>query len=181
MFKPLRFATLLLALAGCHKADDSPRIDFGPGVGFSYRDGYNLPVGFQDPTDWTTDATWNAQETGLFPELSLTLNAPQPSNAIEATYIYPNPAQTSTWGFASRQTAAGTRPDFTVAAVLVGADYQPIMRIPHGTSAQGHFTAGFDYAKLGMQPNTLYRLYYVLYDSGGLLYKGHGDIRYEKP
>jgi len=177
----LRLTTLLLVLAGCHKANDSPRIDFGPGAGFSYRDGHNLPVGFQDPTDWATDATWNEQETGLFPELSLTLNAAQPGNAIEFTYLYPNPAQTSSWGFTSRQTTAGTRPDFTVAAVLVGTDYQPLTRIAHGTSTNGYFTASFDYAKLGMQPNTLYRLYYVLYNSGGLLYKGHGDIRYEKP
>lgn len=172
---------LLAALAGCHKSADEPRIDFGPGAGFSYRDGSNLPMGLQDPTDWTTDATWTDQEIKLFPELSLTLNAAQPAGAIEYTYLYPNPAQTSTWGFTSRQTAAGARPDFTVAAVLVAADYQLIQRLPHGISSNGYFAASFDYAKLGMQPNTLYRLYYVLYNTSGLLYKGHGDLRYEKP
>ena len=181
MRKPLLFATLVLALAACKSKSNSPSIDFGAGDGFSYRDGYNLPAGPQDPTDWTTDATWNEQEVKLFPELSLSLNVPQPAGFVEFTYLYPNPAWTSSWGFTSRQTTTGIRPDFTVAAVLVGADYQIVQRLMHTTSNKGYFAAGFDYAKLSMQSNTLYRLYYVLYNNSGLLYKGHGDIRYDKP
>jgi hypothetical protein len=182
MGKSLLFVTLMLALAACKdKSNNSPGIDFGPGDGFSYRDGSNYPTGVQDPTDWTTDVTWTEQEKALFPELSFNLNTGQPAGFIESNYLYPNPAQASTWGFSSRQTSAGMRPDFTVAAVVVGADYQIIQRLPHSTSNNGSFRASFDYAKLGMQPSTLYRLYYVLYNTTGLLYKGHGDIRYDKP
>ncbi|MBD2767327.1 hypothetical protein IC235_05420 [Hymenobacter sp. BT664] len=35
-----------------------------------------------------------------------------------------------------------------------------------------------DYAQSGLRPNELYRLYYVLYNNGMLLHKGHGDVRY---
>lgn len=170
----------LLGLAACHKSAEKPRIDFGPGTGFSYRDGSNFPVGQQDPSDWTSDATWNTEEINLFPDLKLTLNDPQPARFIRDTYLYPNPAPTATWGLASTATTNGTRPDFMVTAVLVGADYQVIQRIAPTSSAKGEFKVAFDYAKLGLQPGTLYRLYYVLYDADGLLYKGHGDLSYQQ-
>ena len=42
----------LLALASCKKDRDRPaEIDFGPGEGISYRDGFNLSAGPADPTD----------------------------------------------------------------------------------------------------------------------------------
>lgn len=170
----------LLGLAACHKSAEKPRIDFGPGTGFSYRDGSNFPAGQQDPSDWTSDATWNPEEINLFPALKLNLNAPQPARSIEHTYLYPNPAPTAVLGFASAKTASGTRPDFMVTAVLVGADYQVLQRIAPTSSAKGEFEAAFDYAGLGLQPGTLYRLYYVLYDASGLLYKGHGDLSYQQ-
>lgn len=180
MRKYLFLSTLTLGLAACHKSADSPRIDFGPGTGFSYRDGSNQPVGKQDPTDWTSDATWNEQEISLFPASKLDLNATQPANFIAYAYLYPNPAHASTWGFASKQTAANTQPDFTVTAVLVGADYQVIQRVAPTNSSKGAFQIAFDYDKLGLKPGSLYRIYYVLYDASGLLYKGHGDLLYQQ-
>jgi hypothetical protein len=176
MPKRLLLPMLLLGLAACHNSADSPRIDFGPGDGFSYRDGNNLPAGKQDPTDWTSDATWSEQEIKLFPDVKLNLNAAQPANFIESSYLYPNPARASIWGFSSKQTAPNTQPDFTVAAVLVGANYQVIQRVAPTSSSKGAFRAAFDYDKLGLQPGSLYRIYYVLYDASGLLYKGHGDL-----
>jgi hypothetical protein len=181
MLHRLLLPALLLALAACnHKSTDSPRIDFGPGTGFSYRDGSNIPAGAQDPTDWASDATWQSPETALFPDIKFNLNAAQPAGFVEFAYLYPNPSRASTWGFTSKETAPNIRPDFTVTAVLVGADYQVIQRIAPNSSNKGNFAISFDYSQLSLQPGSLYRIYYVLYDANGLLYKGHGDFLYKQ-
>jgi hypothetical protein len=175
----LLFGSWLL-LTACHKADDSPSIDFGPGEGISYRDGYNLPAGVQDPTDWTADAIWNAQEQALFSELSLSLDGkPQTGFFYELT-IFPNPGAIATWGLQSQLPVGSPDSDFAAVAVLVDRSYKVMKRFPRGNSANGAYALSLDYAKLGLNPGERYRLYYVLSNNKGLICKGHGDILYKK-
>jgi len=162
-----------LALADCHKADNSPTIDFGASDGISNRDANGMKNGNQDPTDWTSDATWNEQETALFSELSITLNSPQQSNLIAFTYTYPNPSAQANWILRTNSSAV----KYTMTAALVNRNYQLVKRLENNNFTGGHIYA-FDYAQLGMNPNETYRLYYVLFNNAGLLYKGHGDIHY---
>lgn len=170
----LLFAALL-ALAACHKKDESPTLDFGAGEGISYRSSNGMANGAQDPTDWTSDATWNEQETALFPELSFALNSPQPPNFLAFTYAYPNPGAQANWILRTNSSAVS----YTVTAVLVNQNYQVVKRLEHGNFTGGHVYA-FDYAQLGLNPDGTYRLYYVLFSNAGLLYKGHGDVRYNQ-
>ncbi|MVN78221.1 hypothetical protein GO988_17975 [Hymenobacter sp. HMF4947] len=165
----------LLVLAACHKKDTSPTLDFGPDDGISYRSNNGMANGAQDPTDWTSDATWNEQETALFPELSIALNSPQQPTLVGFTYTYPNPASRANWILQTN----GSAVSYTVTAVLVNRTYQVVKRLEHGNFTGGHVYA-FDYAQLGLNPNETYRLYYVLFNNNGLLYKGHGDIRYNQ-
>ncbi|WP_191906484.1 hypothetical protein [Hymenobacter baengnokdamensis] len=168
----------MLALASCHKSSQSPSFDFGLGDGFSHRDSQNLPNGSQDPTDWTTDATWNAQEKALFSDLGISLDSPQQPDFIDYTAVYSNPATNATWLVQSKQAYGAVPPNFLAAAVIVRSNYQLVLRLPQRPASKGSLGFVFDYAKLGLQPGEMARLYYVLFDTSGLLYKGHGDIRF---
>lgn len=165
--------TITLVLVACQKSATSPTLDFGAGEGISFRSSNGMPNGAQDPTDWTTDAVWNEQETTLFLELSISLNSPQQPNLITSAYTYPNPAKQAIW---SVQTSA-TSVAYTVTAVLVDSKYQIIKRFGHGFHTGGHNYL-LDYAQLGLNPNETYRLYYVMFNNNGLVCKGHGDVRY---
>ena len=84
---------ILLALAGlataCHKDDAEPTIDFGPNNGFTVRLGNNMPGAQIDPTDWTSDPSWNTKEQALFAKLNLPLAAPQLAAGTLETTTYP--------------------------------------------------------------------------------------------
>ena len=171
-----------LALTACHKADDSPSIDFGANDGISNRDASGMKNGSQDPTDWTSDATWNAQERALFSELtngflSIDLEGVQQPSLFDYTYVYPNPATKARWQFQTKSVPGSLTVSYFVKAVLVDKHYQVISRLGPNSFPSG-YAAELDYAQLGMHSGELYRLYYVCYNSNGLLYKGHGDIRY---
>lgn len=176
-----RFLPILLlsALLGCSKSDSNPIMDFGEGEGISYRTPNNTPVGPQDPTDWTSDATWTERECNLFPELSFDLNGPQQPATIAYTSVYSNPAQVSTahWTIQTRRTSGGGAADYTTRAVIVNRKYEVLTKLGPNSFTVGQVYS-LDYAGIGMQPNELYRLYYVVYGTSGLIYKGHGDIRY---
>ncbi|GAB3637114.1 hypothetical protein GCM10027422_27040 [Hymenobacter arcticus] len=180
MRKLVLFATLFSSLAACHKSDDGPSLDFGAGDGFSYRDGSNYPAGAQDPTDWTTDATWSEQEKALFADAKFDLNAAQTTDFTQSNWLYPNPAAQSSWLVNARKNAAGGNAPFTWMAVIVRGDFQVAQRFPAAEAPSGYIGRGFDYAQLGLHPGERYRLYYVFYNNAGLLCKGHGDIRYDK-
>lgn len=168
----LLFAALL-TLVACHKKDDSPTLDFGADEGISYRSSNGMANGAQDPTDWTSDATWNEQETALFGELSISLTSPQQPNLISFNYVYPNPAKQANWILRTNTSSTS----YTLAAVLVNQKYQVIKRFDHGYFTGGHLFA-LDYAQLGLNPNETYRIYYVVFNNNGLVCKGHGDVRY---
>jgi hypothetical protein len=171
----------MAALFGCSKSDSNPEIYFGEGEGISCRTSNNMRIGPQDPTDWTSDATWSERERNLFPELSFNLNGPQQPALIAYTSAYSNPAQVSiaSWTFQINRTSSGGPANYIGRAVIVNRKYEILTKL-----GPNDFTLGqqymLDYARIGMQPNELYRLYSVVYDASGLVYKGHGDVRYSR-
>ncbi|MDQ2771272.1 MAG: hypothetical protein M3Y54_12320 [Bacteroidota bacterium] len=172
---------LLSTLLGCSKSDSNPIIDFGEGEGITYRSANNLPVGPQDPTDWTSDAVWNKQERALFPEFSFDLNGSQQPNLVFCTPTYPNPSVGwAHWTAYSPRPTSGPTTTYSVRAVLVNRKYQTVLRLGPADFNSGNtgITFNLDYIGAGVSTNELYRLYYVMYNANGLVYKGHGDIRY---
>ena len=180
MRKPLLLATLCLGLAGCkHQETEPPTIDFGPGDGFSHVDAGARANGTQDPSDWTSDATWNEQEKALFPKLSFELNGAQRPNLFVYANAYPNPGASAIWRVEGENKATSLAVSYSAKLVLVNRAYEVLMQQGPLTFPSG-YAVGLDYAQLGLQPGERYRLYYVLYNSDGLVCKGHGDIRYDK-
>jgi len=181
MRKPLLFAALLLAQAACKgKSDEaSPAVDFGAGDGFSHLDASARPNGTQDPTDWTSDATWNEQEKALFPKTSFDLNGAQRTALFMYANVYPNPGATAIYRVEATNKNTSITVGYSVKLVLVDKNYKVLMQqgplsFPYG------YAVALDYGQLGLQPTERYRLYYVLYDNDGLVCKGHGDVRYDK-
>lgn len=177
-----RFLSIFLfsALLGCSKSDSNPIMDFGEGDGISYRTPNNTPYGSQDPTDWTSDGEWNKQERALFADLGFDLNGPQQSGLIGVSAAYPNPsAGQANWFLNAQRSAGGTVASYSVRALLVNRQYQ-IMRQLGPTDFISGIQFSIDYIGAGLSPNELYRLYYVVYNANGLVYKGHGDVRYSR-
>jgi len=164
---------LLVALLGCSKSDSNPIIDFGPNDGISYRSVSNMSSGTQDPTDWTIDGDWNAQEQNLFASLGVNLNtSPQGS----ATYIggaFPNPATSAVnFGYQTPGTALSK-------IVLVDNTYQVVATFDGPTTASTSYAIMLNLNNGNYKKGQRYRLYYVLYNGTALYFKGHGDIRVE--
>ena len=174
-FLPILFLATLL---GCSKSDSNPIMDFGEGEGITYRDGSNFPVGPNDPTDWTSDGEWNKQERALFADLGFDLNSTQQPAAPIYTTAYPNPAMGSSasWTVQTQRVNNGAV-GYTVSAVLVDRTYHVRQRFGPQGFVTG-YTYMFNYVQLGLSTNELYRIYYVVYNTSGLVYKGHGDVRY---
>jgi len=166
-----------LACGGCAKDDTGASsffVHFGPGEGFSYRTGNNLPFGSQDPTDWTLDDKWSVTEQRLFAALPLSLNA-EPQGLSQRSRIgfggYPNPAVSALSFFYVAPVA--------VECQFIVVDNQFRVITAGNTPApapQTSFVLNLSkYARI--QPGQLYRLYYVLYTGTTLYYKGHGDFK----
>jgi hypothetical protein len=170
---------LLPTLWSCSTSDTNPIVDFGEGEGITYRNGQNFPVGPHDYTDWTTDDTWNKPERALFADVNVDLNGAQRTELFGETTVFPNPSENGlvTWYVWPRNR---TNPNqLTLRAVLVNRQYQPLLRIGPLPLATNGLAATLNYPKAGLSPRELYRLYYVATDASGLVYKGHGDVRYE--
>ena len=111
-FLPILF---LAALLGCSKSDSNPSIDFGPNDGISYRNASNMPSGTQDPTDWTIDGDWNAQEQKLFASLGANLNTSPQGSATYITRVADySPAWSREWA-KMKSTSLSTKPAAVVA------------------------------------------------------------------
>ena len=174
-FLPLLFLTTLL---GCSKSDSNPIMDFGEGEGITYRTSSNFPGGPSDPTDWTSDGEWNKQERALFADLGFDLNAPQQPGLVSSSPAYPNPsADQANWSLIAQRPAGGNAVAYSVRALLVNRQYK-IMRQLGPTDFVNGIQFSVDYIGAGLGYNELYRLYYVVYNASGLVYKGHGDVRY---
>lgn len=181
MRKPLLLGALL-TLAACGKKDNpaTPTIDFGPGDGLTHRDANALPNGQQDPTDWTTDATWNERELALFADLGLNLNGAQQPEGISSFYVYPNPAaRFASWSFQTQRNANGSVAVYSLHTVIVDRNYKPLYHHRAANIILSHQML-LDYASLSLRPNETYRAYYVVTNESGFVYKGHGDVRYNQ-
>ena len=173
-----RFLPLLLltTLLGCSKSDSNPIVDFGEGEGITYRTSQNIPYGPHDPTDWTSDGDWNQRERALFADLNLDLNGAQRPDLAISDAAYPNPAAgAAIWGLSSR--IAGSTTTYSVRALLVDRKYRPLLQLGPTTFSNG-IRFSLNYRGAGLGSNELCRLYYVVYNTSGLVYKGHGDVRY---
>ncbi len=179
---------LLLALAGlataCHKDNQEPTIDFGPNGGFTARDGANLRTGQIDPTDWTSDPSWNATERSLFAKLNLPLDAPQLAAGTWETTVYPNPSNRDvgcTFSITPNPSSTTLPTGNTrVSMVIVNATYKVELAFDHELQANSlMLMPRLDPVKYS--PPTFYRLYYVIYEPGKqVYYRGHGDLKFEK-
>ena len=182
VFYQCRTALLLLSaaliLSNCSKSESDASsglfVNFGPGEGFSYRTGNNLPAGYEDPTDWQLDGQWNTREAGLFNALGLDVNAtPQLGpNSSPQTYFtaYPNPCLGAFhFGYAT------SAPVFCK-AVVVNRFYQPLNEFA-SPRVSTRLDFSVNVAGQGFKPGSLYRVYYVLYNGTTLYGKGHGDIK----
>jgi hypothetical protein len=164
---------ILLCAFQCERPYEGPDIDFGPGPGITYRDAQGRLLRPEDPTDWTSDATWNEQELNKFAFPNLVLNGPQQPSAVSQSLAYPNPGQAGQvkWRFKLSPTAPCP---CRVYAQLVSKRYTEAdvytAELAAGDSLQ--------FAPKAYDPNQLFRLYYIVSNASGLLYKGHGDLRF---
>lgn len=185
MFKNLLALLLLAGLAtACHKDDQGPTIDFGPNGGFTVRTASNLPTGQLDPTDWTSDANWNATERALFAKLNLPLTAPQMAAGTWETTVYPNPSNRDngcTFSITPSPNSTTLPTGNTrMRMVIVNANYKIELEFDHELQANG-LTVMPRLDPVKYSPPTLYRLYYVIYEPGKqVYYRGHGDLKFEK-
>ena len=163
----------LLCAFQCERQYEGPDIDFGPGAGITYRDAQGKQFRASDPTDWTSDSIWNEQELNRFAFPTLTLNGPQQPDAVSQSLAYPNPGPVgqAKWHFKLSPTAPCP---CHVYAQLVSKRYTEADTYVADLAAGDSLQFAPKVYELG-QP---YRLYYILYNAKGLLYKGHGDMRF---
>ena len=164
------------ALLGCSKSDSNPIMVSGMALPAAITRIIRLAPA--TPTNWASDGEWNKKERALFADLGFDLNGPQQPAAINRISVYHNPAQGS---FAKltieTQRLASGAAGYTFSAVLVDRNYRALPRLGPNGGVSG-FTYAFDYRGWSLSPNELYRFYYVAYSASGLIYKGHGDMRY---
>ncbi|QDA60780.1 hypothetical protein [Hymenobacter jejuensis] len=165
---------LLLALALLTTCAE--KIDFGPDAGITYRDAHNYPHG-DDPTDWTSDGSWNKKEKALFSfATKIELNGSQLGGLTNMSF-FPNPVAAGGAGqfhFDSKMTAIKAK------LVFVDQQYKVIQNQEIAIDAPRlSFMQAFPPDKFSS--GHVYRMYYAFYGADGTLYqKGHGDIKIDK-
>ncbi|QJX46092.1 hypothetical protein HMJ29_03705 [Hymenobacter taeanensis] len=173
MKKRIFSACLLASVTACDKKDAKPTIDFGPHDGITQRDASNRLYGTIDTTDWTADETWTKEEQKLF-TVPFNLNAPFPLR-IQPREFFPNPTTTKkgAYGFYGIPNGA------TWSMVFVDKNYKVVEKLEYGPFSVSEVLFGFDFPADKFQPNTTYRVYYLIYQKApAILYlKGHGDIK----
>ncbi|MVN78076.1 hypothetical protein GO988_17235 [Hymenobacter sp. HMF4947] len=182
---------LLLALGACKEEVTSvpapiptpvPAIDFGANDGYTGWDATRALTNPTDPTDWTTDATWNSAEMGLFAENNLDFSQPQlPASTWEVS-AYPNPVviggKTQLSALLRDTDLAIPSSQLRILYTLVDAHYTAL---EYGLrdSVLKRFGVSILYPANKFSGGTLYRMYYVIYNTNNrqVYYKGHGDIK----
>jgi len=157
-----------LLLGNCSKKDTSPTIDFGPGQGFSPRTSSNMSAGTQDPTDWTVDGDWNAQEQALFSDLPVAVNGTATGSFTGSAY--PNPVVmvvAFTYNIPGKASCK---------LIIVDKAYRVILESGPSAAAAGQ-QYQLNLSNSAFQKGQLYRMYYLLYNGTTLYIKGHGDIK----
>jgi len=167
---PLAAISLLLCAFQCERQYEGPDIDFGPDAGLTYRDAQGRLLRPADPTDWTSDATWNEQELRTLPGAT---NGPQQPGAVSQSLAYPNAGRVGQVSWYFKLSATAPCP-CRVYAQLVNKRYSEAdvytADLAAGDSLQ--------FAPKVYDTGQRYRLYYLLSNATGLLYKGHGDLRF---
>ncbi|TYZ09673.1 hypothetical protein FY528_10570 [Hymenobacter lutimineralis] len=164
------FCLCALVLSACKSNDSSPTIDFGPYGGISMRDVNNSSMSTPDPTDWTLDGRWNAQERSLFHDLGIDLNATA-TGTVPYMSAYPNPATTQTTFH------YGTPVAVTCSFVVVDEKYAVVAPRQDFTTPSCSLSTQLDISGSAFRQGQRYRLYYVFRNGSALYYKGHGDIQ----
>ena len=173
----LPIACLLLCAFQCNKEYEGPDVYFGPGESITHRDAQGRPNGPQDPDDWTSDATWSGEELNKFAVIDrgsfLPLNGPQQLATVGHTEAFPNPTLTgeATWRI---QLSPAAPCPCLVQWVYVSRRYTEIDRGSDSLQAGDSLRVPLRTSN----PGQLYRLYYLISNAQGLLYKGHGDVRH---
>jgi hypothetical protein len=182
--KALALFFLSLALGACSKDTTAPGIDFGADNGYTIRDSRGILTYAADPTDWTNDAMWNRSETGLFSKYNLPLDKSSTLANGWNIITYPNPiseggrnillAQFNQLGAAIPAGAGELR----MAYAIVDANYT-LQAEADVISSRNSFNIALQYDAAKFHANTLYRIYYVMYDDTNktVYYKGHGDVK----
>lgn len=184
MRKPLTFVTLLLAATACSKDKTEPSIDFGPNGGFTPRYSNAMSAGPEDPTDWTSDASWNEKEQKLFASLQLPMTGSQVGVNDWGTDFFSNPCAASAdgrlhMGYMRNMLIVPTNE--RASFVIVDAHYKVLDTFDYSLYNSPYsrgvaFQLHFDPTKY--LSNKLYRVYYVMYIPGQqVYYRGHGDIK----
>lgn len=170
----LPIAILPLLAFTCGQEYAGPDVYFGPGESITHRDAQGRLNGPLDPNDWTSDSIWSGQETHLvgLPPGPNSLNGPQQLATVSHTEAWPNPvpAGQATWQIRLSQAAPCP---CLVQMVYVSRRYTEI------DWRRDTLRAG-DSLRVTLRtyaPGQLYRLFYLVSNANGLLYKGHGDIR----
>jgi len=178
--KYLVLLSCLILLFGCSKKDaTSPATAHFQD--YTGRDAKGMLFGPIDTTDWTLDTTWNSTETGLFSKYNLSFNQQTVVASMWKPALRPNPVAVGsqstlviTVDKANPSVPAAVRMAFAV----VDANYT-ILSWGDVDDVNKQFGAVITHEASKYKGNTLYRLYYVVYDELNLhvYYKGHGDIQ----
>jgi hypothetical protein len=177
--KHLVLFSCLLLLGGCGKKDPAtPAVVF---EGYTGRDARNAVTSPTDASDWTIDTNWNSTESGLFTKYNITYTQPLVSTSTWQFSLYPNPVaigSNTTLQVLKDKTSTAVPPAVRLAFAIVDTNYNTLYWGDNDDVNQ-QFGARLKCDKDKFSPNTLYRLYYVVYDEITLqaYYKGHGDIQ----
>lgn len=186
--KALALFCLSLALGACSKNKTAPTpgtIDFGANEGYTGRDNRAVLTGPADPTDWTVDATWNNSEKAIFERPFGIYFSKQPaSTSVWKVSAYPNPVVADGRSILSAILDRPTSPIpsgpgmLRMAYAVVDATYA-VQTTGDTGGVNANFGTDIMYDASKFRPNTLYRIYYVIYDdvNNAVYLKGHGDIK----
>jgi hypothetical protein len=179
--KCLVLFSLSLALGACSKdSEPAPSTTF---EGYTGRDANFNQTTPYDATDWTSDVTWNSSETGLFAKYNLNFSLPQVARDTYFMSAFPSPVavggSTQLRGLLSRNEFAISASDLRIAYAIVDTNYTTL---DYGFADSGvykQFGATITFKAVKYSSNTLYRLYYVIFNNQNMTvyYKGHGDIK----
>jgi hypothetical protein len=168
--------SLLLLAFQCEKEYTGPDIDFGPGAGITYRDAQGRLTHREDASDWTADSIWNAQELNYLYFPNLNINGSQQPAAVLSNLAYPNPGPVGQLRWRLRLSPAAPCPCQVYASVR-SKRYTEVDIYVADNLAAGDSVV---FAPKAYNFDQNYRLYYVVSNAAGLLYKGHGDLLFTK-
>lgn len=166
--------SLLLLAFQCEREYTGPDIDFGPGTGITARDAQGRLTAQPDASDWTSDATWNAQELSYFSFPTFAINGPQQPAAVLSTSAYPNPGPAGQLRWRLKLSPAAPCPCQVYASVRSKRYTEADIYLADNLAAADSVV----FAPKAYNFDQNYRLYYIVSNAAGLLYKGHGDLRF---